>query len=168
MVASLGRVLLNRPLFYGGHPTDKGRTEVVVFFKRSLVKKPKSVMGSDIKSSMGINSLKTPSISGWSRHKEQLKGPMPSWVKTSSKIGLVAVAFDLILCCAAYLNWRQLNLDQEHRFEMGQSWWGCYLLDAYYRMGEYMDSSNRMRDYDLETWKSEGKAAPLKVKLSIL
>ena len=35
--------------------------------------------------------------------------------------------------CAAYLNWRQLNLDQEHRFEMGQSWWGCYLLDAYYR-----------------------------------
>ena len=34
---------------------------------------------------------------------------------------------------AAYLNWRQLNLEQEHRFEMGQSWWGCYLLDAYYR-----------------------------------
>ena len=76
-------------------------------------------------------------------------------------------------------------MDQEHRFLMGQSWWGCYLLDAYYRfqiklnlqlisyfvfcrMGEYMDSSNRMRDYDLETWKSEGKAAPLKVKLSIL
>ena len=179
MAASLGRVLLNRPLFYGGHPTDKGRTEVVVFFKRSLVKKPKSVMGSDIKSSMGINSLKvsqlfnifctyyllktsfvkfkftcmckpqvklktgdfnlfhlqTPSISGWSRHKEQLKGPMPrflqmlihqpsshfipckltflhfcdSWVKTSSKIGLVAVAFDLILVRIVVDQWQRLK-----------------------------------------------------------
>ena len=39
----------------------------------------------------------------------------------------------LIQFSAAYLNWRQLNLDQEHRFEMGQSWWGCYLLEAYYR-----------------------------------
>ena len=95
--------------------------------------------------------------------------------------------------CAAYLNWRQLNLDQGHRFEMGQSWWGCYLLEAYYRfqikfnyklthffalcldlkfifcrMGEYMDSSSRMRDFDLETWQSKGKPAPLKVKFSIL
>ena len=92
---------------------------------------------------------------------------------------------------AAYLNWRQLNLDQEHRFQMGQSWWGCYLLDAYYRwqlnnqnnlcmlgllhqfvfvfrMGEYMDSSSRMRDFDLQTWQSQGKPPPLKGSFSLI
>jgi len=136
-----------------------------MLFKRSLVKKPKSLIGPNI---IGTNSAKTPSASGWSRHKEQLLGPMPRWVKTSSQIGLVLVAFEIILFCAAYLNWRQLNLDQEYRFEMGQSWWGCYLLDAYYRMGERMDSSCKMRDFDLTTWQSEGKPAPLEVKFSVL
>jgi len=139
-----------------------------VLFRRNLVKKPKSVIGSNIKSSVGIDPAKTTPVSGWSRHKEQLQGPTPSWVKTSSKIGLALVAFEIVLFCAAYLNWRQLNLDQEHRFEMGQSWWGCYLLDAYYSMGEYMDSSNKMREFDLKTWQSEGKPAPLTVKFSIL
>jgi len=162
MASSLVRVLLNRPLFCG-HATDKGGT-VVMLFRRSLVKKPKSVIGSNIKSSIGMNSAKAPSVS----HKEQLRGPMPRWMKTSSKIGLALVAIEIVLFSAAYLNWRQLNLDQEHRFEMGQSWWGCYLLDAYYRMGEYMDSSCKMRDFDLKTWQSEGKPAPLKVKFSIL
>lgn len=57
MAASLGRVLLNRPLFYGGHRIAEGGT-VVMLFKRNLVKKPKSVMASDIKNSMGINSAK--------------------------------------------------------------------------------------------------------------
>ena len=36
------------------------------------------------------------------------------------------------------------------------------------RMGETMDSSCKMRDFDLKTWQSEGKPAPLKVKFSIL
>ena len=58
MAASLGRVLLNRPLFYRGLPTDKGRTGFVVIFRRNLVKKPKSVIGSNIKTSMGIDSAK--------------------------------------------------------------------------------------------------------------
>jgi len=166
LTASLGRVLLKRPPFCG-HTTDKGGT-VVILFRRSLVKKPKSVIGSNINSSIGMNSAKTPSVSGWSRHKEQLSGPMPRWIKTSSKLGLALVAFEIILFCAAYLNWRRLNLDQEHRFEMGQSWWGCYLLDAYYRMGEYMDPRCKMRDFDQQTWQSQGKPAPLKVKFSVL
>merc|ERR1712004_861939 len=61
------------------------------------------------------------------------KGPPPKWMKTSFKLGVGLAAFEFILLCAAYLNWRQLNVDQEHRFQMGQSWWGCYLLDSYYR-----------------------------------
>lgn len=137
-------------------------------FRRNLVKKPKSVIGSNIKTSLGMNAAKTPSISGLSPHKEQPKEPMPRWMKTSTRIGLGLAAIEVILFSAAYLNWRQLNLDQEHRFQMGQSWWGCYLLDAYYRMGEYMDSSSRMRDFDLQTWQSQGKPPPLKGSFSLI
>ena len=60
MASSLARVLLNRPLFCG-HATDKGGT-VVMLFRRSLVKKPKSVIGSNIKSSIGMNSAKVSQV----------------------------------------------------------------------------------------------------------
>jgi len=162
MTVSLARVVLNRPSLNG--IGSEQRKMVLILTKRTLVKKPKS----GIKAELGMNSAKTPSTSGWSRHIEQLKGPPPKWMKTSFKLGVGLAAFEFILLCAAYLNWRQLNVDQEHRFQMGQSWWGCYLLDAYYRMGEYMDPSNKMRDYDLETWRSEGKPEPLEGKFSLL
>ena len=63
MASSLGRVLLNRPILYGGytHTIDKGRTVVVMVFRRNLVKKPKSVIGSNIKTSLGMNAAKVSS-----------------------------------------------------------------------------------------------------------
>ena len=60
MAASLGKALLNRPLFCG-HAADKGGA-VVMLFRRSLVKKPKSVIGSNIKSSIGMNSSKVSQV----------------------------------------------------------------------------------------------------------
>ena len=73
MASSLVRVLLNRPLFYGGYPVDKGRTGFVVIFRRSLVKNPKSVMGSNIKTSMGIDSSKVSQLFNIDCHCNLLK-----------------------------------------------------------------------------------------------
>ena len=42
----------------------------------------------------------------------------------------------------------------------------CHL--AFCRMGEYMDPRCKMRDFDQQTWQSQGKPAPLKVKFSVL
>ena len=143
------------------------------------------------------------------------------WMKTSSKIGLVLVAFEIILVrkVVGYNSIEAINmhlmickwfkqiknvfssvfccLPELEAVESGaraQIWDGTKLVGLlppwcllqvglhqvqtgafcvywhliFCRMGEYMDSNCKMRDFDLKTWQSEGKPAPLKVKFSIL
>ena len=87
--------------------------------------------------------------------KSSYQNPIQSPTKFLYKVGKWAVILELTAVLGSYIIWRRTNRDQNFRLTLHRN---CPpVLDAYYRMGELMDKSYNMREYDKTAWMENGK-----------
>ena len=73
--------------------------------------------------------------------------PVKSWAK---KLGTAFIVGELFAFVGCYSLWREMNISQEFRYTVGQTYYPA--LDYYYKIGETIDPSSRIRQYDQQIW----------------
>lgn len=79
------------------------------------------------------------------------KGGAKQWLKK----GIIGViAFETVLFSASYLAWYKVNTDRAARKYLKDNY--PFLLDTYYKAGEYFDSDlKRIREVDEAYWNAQ-------------
>ena len=73
--------------------------------------------------------------------------PATSWAK---KLGTAFIIGELFAFVGCYSLWKRMNVDQEFRYTVSQTY--SPALEYYYKIGETIDPSNRIRQYDQMIW----------------
>ncbi len=77
--------------------------------------------------------------------------PVKSWAR---KLGTAFIIGELFAFVGCYSLWREMNVNQEFRYTIGQTY--SPALEYYYQIGETIDPSNRIRQYDQLIWEKNG------------
>lgn len=77
--------------------------------------------------------------------------PVKSWAR---KLGTAFIIGELFAFVGCYSLWREMNVNQEFRYTVGQRF--SPALEYYYQIGETIDPSNRIRQYDQLIWEKNG------------
>ena len=75
-------------------------------------------------------------------------------VKTIFRAAVILEVMAFAGCFAFYV---KTNRDQEFRFKLSQTSVGKEWLEAYYMLGEKMNSDLKIRERDIATWRSQGR-----------
>ncbi|XP_044761016.1 uncharacterized protein LOC123318459 [Coccinella septempunctata] len=75
---------------------------------------------------------------------------VPTWFKRGAITLFVAETFGFLFC---YTLWNKVNTDRDSRKYLRDNY--PSLLDSYYKVGEYFDSKNNIRQIDSAYWNAE-------------
>jgi hypothetical protein len=69
----------------------------------------------------------------------------------------VFVAIEVVGCFTSYLFYREVNRNPDLRYKLSRNSTFKPVLNAYYKLGDFMDKTNEAREKDTNLWKSQGK-----------
>lgn len=84
------------------------------------------------------------------------KQPKRTFSSSIKKVIGIAVLAEFVAVVGSYLVYHKLNTDRDFRYYVKENY--SPILEGYYKLGEYADSTNAMRKVDEKLWNTTKEA----------